>query len=72
MQQLNEHDLFTGPGAPSIPAVTPPGRPTRRVRTATIVALVVLLAVVFGIGLFAGWVFSSRSSGGASPAPLLQ
>jgi S1-C subfamily serine protease len=67
MQQSNEHDLFTQPGAPSIPAGTPPGRPTRRMRTAAIVALVVLLAVVFGTGLFAGWDLSSRSSGGGQP-----
>src|SRR5579872_1790115 len=67
MQQLNEHDLFTQPGAPSIPAGTPPGQPIRRIRTAAIVALVVLLAVVFGSGLFAGWDLSSRSSGGGQP-----
>jgi len=70
MQQLNEHTIFTqpaAPGTPSVPAGPPPSRPTRGVRTAAIAALVVLLAVVFGTGLFAGWVFGTRSSGGIQP-----
>lgn len=67
MQQLNEHDLFTQPGAPSIPAGTPPRMPTRRMRTTAIVALVVLLGIVFGTGLFAGLVFGTRSSGVFQP-----
>jgi S1-C subfamily serine protease len=37
------------------------------VRTAAIVALIALLAVVFGTGLFAGWVFGTRSTGGIQP-----
>jgi S1-C subfamily serine protease len=70
VQQLNEHHLFTQPGAPaapSIPAGTPPRRPTRGVRTAAIIGLIVLLAVVFGTGLFAGWVFGTRSTGSLQP-----
>lgn len=68
MQQLKEHDLFTQPGAPpSSPAGTPPRMPTRRMRTTAIVALAALLAVVFGTGLFAGWVFGTRSSGAVQP-----
>ncbi len=70
MQQLNEHHLFTQPGAPaapSIPAGTPPRRPTRGVRTAAIIGLIVLLAVVFGTGLFAGWVFGTQSTGSLQP-----
>jgi S1-C subfamily serine protease len=63
MQQLNEHDLFTQPGAPSIPAGTPARMPKRMMRTTAIVVLVALLAVVFGTGLFAGWVFGTRNSG---------
>lgn len=75
MQQLNEHTIFTqsaAPGMPASPAETPGRRPARRVRTAAIVALVVLLTIVFGTGLFAGWVFGTRSSGviqpGSTPA----
>ena len=63
MQQSNEHHLFTQPGttgALSIPIGTQPKRHRRGARTVAIVALAVLLAVVFGIGLFAGWVFGTR------------
>jgi S1-C subfamily serine protease len=70
MQQLNEHDLFTRSAPSATPASlagTQPGRPARKVRTAAIVALVVLLATVFGTGLFAGWVFGTRSSGAVQP-----
>ena len=72
MQQLNEHDLFTQPGAPSIPAGTPARVPKRMMRTTAIVVLIALLAVVFGTGLFAGWDFGTRNSGatqtGSTPA----
>ena len=72
MQQLNEHDLFTQPGAPSIPAGTPAKMPKRMMRTTAIVVLIALLAVVFGTGLFAGWDFGTRNSGatqtGSTPA----
>ena len=77
MQNMKEHDLFARPDAPaerSPSLVTQPKRPTRGMRTAAIVALTVLLMVVFGIGLFAGWVYGSRSTGtemvpaGISPA----
>ena len=72
MQQLNEHDLFTQPGAPSIPAGTPASVPKRMMRTTAIVVLIALLAVVFGTGLFAGWDFGTRNSGatqtGSTPA----
>jgi S1-C subfamily serine protease len=70
MQQLNEHDLSTRPAAPDTSASlvgTPPGRSARRIRTAAIVALIALLAVVFGTGLFAGWVFGTRSSEAIQP-----
>ncbi len=72
MQHLNEHDLFTQPGSPaeqSIPSEVRPRRSTRGMRTAAIVALTVLLAVVFGTGLFAGWVYGTRSTGVAQPGP---
>ncbi|HVB21978.1 MAG TPA: trypsin-like peptidase domain-containing protein [Ktedonobacteraceae bacterium] len=63
MQQMNENNFLTQPSAPAIPAGTPPSQPPHRIRTAAVIALIVLLTVVFGTGLFAGWVFSSRSSG---------
>ena len=46
------------------PATPPPGgkRPSRGLRTGAIIALTVLLAVVFGTGLFAGWQFGHSSS----------
>lgn len=71
MQQLHEQNLSTQPAAPpATPAAragTQSGRPARPVRTAAIVALVVLLTVVFGTGLFAGWVFGTRGSGTVQP-----
>ncbi len=66
MQHLNEHDLLTRPDTSlqgSIPIVTRPKRSTLGLRTTAIVALTVLLAVVFGVGLFAGWVYGSRGTG---------
>jgi hypothetical protein len=56
------------PGAPFPSPVPPPlprsspiyrGSPKRRgtVRTGALVALTLLLAVIFGVGLFAGWQF---------------
>jgi S1-C subfamily serine protease len=66
MQPLNEQHLPTQPdtpGAPSTPAGMQPGWHRRGVRTVAVTALTVLLAVVFGTGLFAGWVFGTRSSG---------
>lgn len=41
-------------------------QPPRGPRTAALVALTIVLVVVFGIGLFAGWVFGNRNAG--SPA----
>jgi S1-C subfamily serine protease len=71
MQQLNEPPIFAQPGVPGTPASPSgpqPGRHSRSVRTVVIVALVVLLVVVFSTGLFAGWVFGTRSSG-SPPGP---
>ncbi len=68
MQHVNEHYLVTQPGIPSEPS-PPAGTQHRRgMRTAAIVALIVLLAVVFGTGLFSGWVFGTRNSGSGQPA----
>ncbi len=51
------------------PMQTPPGNPRRSggLRTGAIIAMTVLLAVVFGVGLFAGWQFgrTGNTSAGA-------
>src|SRR5450631_1600217 len=46
------------------PSTPPPAgkRPSRGLRTGAIIALTVLLAMVFGTGLFAGWQFGHSSS----------
>ncbi len=46
------------PSTPHLPARPP----SRGLRTGAIIALTVLLAVVFGTGLFAGWQFGHSSS----------
>lgn len=71
MQQLKKDDLLMQPVSPaerSLPVTTPPRRSTRGIRTTAIVALTVLFAVIFGVGLFAGWVYGTRSTGVVSPA----
>ena len=55
------------PGAPfpsPVPPPLAPVSPKRRgtVRTGALVALTLLLAVIFGVGLFAGWQFSKAST----------
>jgi S1-C subfamily serine protease len=70
VQHPNEQDLIVEPGTPaerSIPSTAQPRRPTRGARPAAIVALTVLLAFVFGTGLFAGWVYGTRITGVAQP-----
>lgn len=78
------HQLYPGQTTPIAPADQPgwpasayPGglaRPPRSsgVRTGTLVALVLLLAIVFGTGLFAGWQFghTAASSPGSSASVL--
>lgn len=71
MQQLKKDDLLMQPVSPaerSLPVTTSPRRSTRGMRTTAIVVLTVLFAVVFGVGLFAGWVYGTRSTGVVSPA----
>jgi S1-C subfamily serine protease len=52
---------------PASNAAAPLPRAGRGLRTGAIIALVVLLAAIFGIGLFAGWQFG-RSSVAAAPS----
>src|SRR5260221_4639969 len=51
---------FLSPVPPPLPPVNPKRRGT--VRTGALVALTLLLAVIFGVGLFAGWQFSKAST----------
>src|SRR6266581_4489033 len=41
---------------------TPNGKPSKGIRTGAIIALVIVLVVVFGTGLFAGWQLGRTSS----------
>lgn len=74
MQPLNRQDLTTqadmSSEEPAFPLRTQPGRPARGIRIAAIVGLTMLLAVVFGTGLFAGWVYGTRNAGSLPSAPL--
>src|SRR2546423_2583010 len=57
------------PAPGSLPEYTPPPRrPRSGVRTGAIIALTLLLAIVFGTGLFAGWQFGRGSAVVAPPA----
>jgi S1-C subfamily serine protease len=72
MHDLHEQHLVIQPGPPPQGPTTdfmPPKRTAPRLRTGTMIALTLLLALVFGIGLFAGWVYGTRSPGTASLAP---
>ena len=56
------------PPAPgSLPIYSPPQRPSRGLRTGAIFALTLVLAVVFGTGLFAGWQFGRSSTVSTQP-----
>jgi S1-C subfamily serine protease len=57
------------PAPGSLPEYTPPPqRPRSGVRTGAIIALTLLLAIVFGTGLFAGWQYGRGSAVVAPPA----
>ena len=71
MRNPNENDVLTQPNqypATSSPSPVEPRRPGSRLRAGAILALALLLAVVFGTGLFAGWEFGTRN--GANTAVL--
>jgi S1-C subfamily serine protease len=64
MRNPNENDVFTQPNqypATSSPPPVEPGRPRSRLRAGAILALTLMLAVVFGTGVFAGWEFATRN-----------
>lgn len=73
MQDLNEQALYTPPDSPG-PKNGPPVQASKRfgggLRIAAIVTLTVVLAVVFGVGLFSGWVYGSRNTNAGNVAPL--
>lgn len=57
----------TYPQAPIQPPMSPPSRPipkrqSRGLRTGAIIALTIVILVVFGVGLFAGWQFGQNSA----------
>lgn len=65
MQNTHENEVLTQPNqqpAASSPPPMAPQRPRSRLRTEAIVALALVLAVVFGTGLLAGWQFGTRSA----------
>src|SRR5437868_2796249 len=61
MHNVHENDMFTQPD--QYPAASPPsGEPKRpRLPTGAFLLLTLVLAVVFGTGLFAGWQFGAGS-----------
>jgi S1-C subfamily serine protease len=74
-----QNETSPQPGGMTYPPATPPPdpggkvtrggppRPGRGWRTASIAAVAILLAIVFGVGLFAGWVYG-RDTTTATPA----
>jgi S1-C subfamily serine protease len=64
MRNPHENDVFIQPNqypATSSPPPVEPGRPRSRLRVGALLALTLMLAVVFGTGVFAGWEFASRN-----------
>ncbi len=64
MRNPNENGVFTQSNqypAASTPPPVEPGRPGSRLHAGAILALTLMLAVVFGTGLFAGWEFATRN-----------
>ena len=57
-----EQDAFGPPRYPSDPQVAPPPPRKRPGRTGAIVLLTLVLALIFGVGLFAGWELTSGKS----------
>lgn len=58
-----EHIAFQPPLYPPEPAAVPPTQPRRRPgRAGAILLLTLVLVLIFGVGLFAGWEFTRNSS----------
>jgi S1-C subfamily serine protease len=65
-----QHATFSAYTPPAIPATPAPARRRRSgMRTFSIFLLALVLAVVFGTGLFAGWEFGHSSATVTPPAP---
>jgi S1-C subfamily serine protease len=63
MQHTKRNDALTSlyqPQPDATPPNTPPRRTSRGLRTGAILLLVLVLATVFGTGLFAGWQFGNN------------
>ena len=61
----SEQDIVESPGSPAGPPSLPPMRPRRRRRpgpAGAIVLLALILALIFGTGLFSGWEFAHAST----------
>ncbi|MGH2495661.1 MAG: S1C family serine protease [Ktedonobacteraceae bacterium] len=62
-----EHIAFQPPPYPPEPVAGPPTPPRKRPgRGGAIVLLTLVLAIIFGVGLFAGWEFTNNNKGNAS------
>lgn len=74
MQTIPENNIFTHPNQYPAPASPPEREPERRRgswRAGAILALMLVLAAVFGTGLFAGWEFGTRGSNATQTIPSL-
>ena len=61
----SEQDIVESPGSPAGPPSLPPMRPSKRRRpgpAGAIVLLALILALIFGTGLFSGWEFAHAST----------
>src|SRR5579863_5424318 len=64
-----EHIAFQPPTYPPEPVAGPPTPPRKRPgRAGAIVLLSLVIALIFGVGLFSGWEFSNNKSSAATPA----
>ncbi len=72
-EEMSEPGVPFSPPQPPVPPPPPvkPGRQGSAFRRGPLILLTLLLAVIFGVGLFAGWQFSrtSATTGSGSTAP---
>lgn len=64
MRNPNENDVFTQPNQYPETSTSSPVEPRHsgsRLRLGALLAFTLMLAVVFGTGLFAGWEFATRN-----------